>query len=104
MTKLIALAAIIAVTTGCVESLHDVYVSNFAPTEGKLVEVRSEQWTFMGFVDDTAYVDEAHASLIAKCPDGRLENITTQYSTDLGFFSWTNRVLMKGYCTQANAS
>lgn len=103
MMKLIALVTLAVVTTGCVKSLHDVYVSNFTPTEGKLVEARSEQWTFMGFVDDTAYVDEAQASLLAKCPGGSLENITTQYSTDLGFFSWTNRVLMKGYCVQGHA-
>ena len=29
---------------------------------------------------------------------GRIEGITTQISTSLGFFSWTNKVLMKGFC------
>ena len=103
--SLALLALSVSLVSGCAESLHDVHVSDFTPgvdlTEAKSVEARTEQHTIMGFVYDTGYVDEARRHLIDQCPRGRLEGITTQYSTDLGFFSWTNRLLMKGYCVRA---
>jgi hypothetical protein len=88
---------------GCTHSLHVAHVSDFSPTfkeysKGELVKSRVEQSTFMGFVTDTNYVDEAYTNLMASCSGGSIQGITTQYSTSHGFFSWTNVVDMQGLC------
>ncbi|HEY8270176.1 MAG TPA: hypothetical protein VIG33_04760, partial [Pseudobdellovibrionaceae bacterium] len=51
----------------------------------------------------TNYVDQARRKLISQCPHGEISGISTQYSTSLGFFSWTHKVLMQGLCTKAVA-
>lgn len=89
--------------TGCTHSIHLAHVSDFSPTfkeynKGQLVKAKSEQFTIMGFVADTNYVDEAYHQLIARCPGGSIQGITTEYSTSHGFFSWTNYVEMQGLC------
>ena len=40
----------------------------------------------------------AYKRLQEKCPKGRIEGITSQFSTSLSFFSWTNKILLKGLC------
>lgn len=91
------------VFSGCTHSLHVAHVSDFSPTyqeykNGKLVKARTEQFVFMGFVTQTDYVNEAYNKLQAACPSGQIQGITTQYSTDHGFFSWTNVIDMQGLC------
>lgn len=58
----------------------------------------TSQKVILGFVFDTNYVNEARKNLIAKCPNGDIQGVTTRYSTSLGFFSWDNKVLMQGLC------
>ena len=86
----------------CTSSVHLVSMSDFNPpaalTEGKLVESVGEQFTVMGFVSDTEYVDQALARLMAQCPDGHIKGILLRYSTRHGFFSWTNVVKLRGLC------
>lgn len=86
----------------CAHSIHEVHTSDFLPgtpiESGEMVSARSEQFVIMGFVGDTNYVDEAYQSLMRACPQGALTAVTTQYSTSLGFFSWTNKILMQGLC------
>ncbi|WP_413290047.1 hypothetical protein [Bdellovibrio sp. HCB337] len=92
--------------SGCAYSVHNVYISDFAGypklEQGQMVKSTSEQHVIMGFVYETDYVDEARKKLIAQCPQGDISGISTQFSTSLGFFSWTNKVLMQGLCTKAN--
>lgn len=87
---------------GCMHSVHHVHVSDFDPygavASGKFVEAKTEQFVVMGFVTESNYVDKAHRELQAKCKNGRIQGITTQYSTSLGFFSWKNKILMQGLC------
>jgi hypothetical protein len=54
----------------------------------------------MGFVGQTDYVDQAKAQLMANCPGGAVTGITTQFSTSMGFLSWTNKILMQGLCVK----
>jgi len=68
-----------------------------------MVKATAEQFVVMGFVYDTNYVDTARKKLIAQCPDGNISGISTQYSTSLGFFSWTSKILMQGLCTKSVA-
>lgn len=92
----------VALLSGCAFSVHQVQVSDFKPyaaiERGEVIKAKGEQFAVMGFVTETQYVDNAYADLQRQCPDGSISGITTQLSTDLGFFSWTNRVLMQGLC------
>lgn len=94
--------------SGCAYSIHDVYISDFNNyqklEQGEIVKATSEQFVVMGFVYDTNYVDQARHKLIAQCPQGEISGISTQFSTSLGFFSWTNKILMQGLCTKTVAA
>lgn len=81
----------------CAHSVHLYKVDNSTQT-GQLIESQSEQFVVMGFTQDTNYVNQAFDKLKAQC-HGRIEGINTRYSTSLGFFSWTNKIRMRGYCT-----
>lgn len=86
----------------CAHSIHDVYISDFQPyaplEKGEMVKASAEQFVVMWFVTQTDYVDTAYQKLQDQCPNGSISGISTQYSTSLGFFSWTNKVLMQGLC------
>jgi hypothetical protein len=92
---------------GCAHSVHHVHTSDFAPQapleRGTVVKGYAEQFVILGFASDTHYVDEAYAKIQQACPKGVLTGITTQFSTSLGFFSWTNKILMQGLCLQGRA-
>jgi hypothetical protein len=92
---------------GCTYSIHDVQVSDFSPYEpierGEIVKASADQFTIMGFVTQTDYVDEAYRKLIEACPGGTVSGITTQISTSHGFFSWHNKALMQGLCLKSGS-
>lgn len=89
--------------SGCAYSVHELHTSDYDPgvelSQAKVVEAEAEQFVVMGFVTQTDYADKAFERLQGTCPQGRITGIQTRYSTSLGFFSWTNKVVMKGYCT-----
>jgi hypothetical protein len=94
----------LALTAGCAHSIHEVHVSDFVPMaqieSGEMVKAQTEQFVVMGFVGQTDYVDQAKAQLMANCPGGAVTGITTQFSTSMGFLSWTNKILMQGLCVK----
>jgi hypothetical protein len=96
---------LLLVLSGCAYSIHDVYISDFQPYQplekGEIIKAESEQFVVMSFVQDTNYVDRAYEKLQKQCPNKAITGISTQYSTSLGFFSWTNKVLMQGLCVSA---
>jgi hypothetical protein len=100
--KVVKLLTILLLFSGCAHSIHQVHTSDFHPgtpiESGEMVKAKSEQFVIFGFVGQTNYVDEAYTKLMASCEGGMLTGITTQYSTSLGFFSWTNKILMQGLC------
>lgn len=95
---------VLFVLSGCAHSVHEVHVSDFLPAKategGEMIRAQSEQFVVMGFTDNTRYVDDARKKLISACPQGAVTGITTQYSTSLSFFSWTNKILMQGLCVK----
>jgi hypothetical protein len=104
----IVMAAFFALNlAGCAYSIHQVYASDFSPyaplSKGEIVTGKGEQFVILGFVNQTDYVEEARTDLMNHCQGGLLSGITTQISTDLGFFSWTNRALMQGLCIKTPA-
>ena len=94
------------VLSGCAHSIHQVHVADFNPTapleKGNVVKGSSEQFVILGFTGQTDYVDQAYERLQGACPRGTITGITTQFSTSLGFFSWTNKILMQGLCLEGN--
>lgn len=90
--------------SGCAHSIHEVHVSDFVPfaeiESGKMVKAQAEQFVVLGIVDNTNYVDTAYRSIMGQCPDGQITGLTTQISTNLGFFSWTNKALIQGLCVK----
>jgi hypothetical protein len=72
--------------------------------QGEFVKGEAEQFVVLGFTQDTSYVERAKSQLVSKCPNGAISGISTQISTDLGFFSWTNRALMQGLCVKSAAN
>ncbi len=94
--------------TGCAYSIHQVQVSEFKPhsfeQRGQHITATAEQFTIMGFITQNDYVDLAYKRLADKCPGGEVSGITNQFSTKMGFFSWHNKILLQGLCTQAVAS
>jgi hypothetical protein len=90
--------------SGCAHSIHEVHTSDFSPytpiEDGELVKGYAEQFVVFGFVGNTNYADEAKQKLMNACPNGTITGITTQISSSLGFFSWTNKALMQGLCVK----
>jgi len=98
------LAVAVAATMGCTHALHVNHTSDFV-TSGPLsshrqVAAKADQRVFLGFVGQTDYVDEAFGKLKAQCPAGTITGIQSRYSTSHNFLSWTNTVLMRGYCVE----
>jgi hypothetical protein len=87
----------------CAYSIHQLQASEFRPympieKNSDVIKASSEQFSFLGFNRDTQYVNEAYEKLLAQCPSSEISGLTTTYYTDLGFFSWTNRILIQGLC------
>lgn len=102
MNKILG-AALALTLSACTHSLHVAHYSDFGPTyaptsSGTMVTAAAEQFVVLGFVGQTDYVNQAYAKLLHQCPSGQIQGIETQYSTDHGFFSWTNRIRMQGLC------
>ena len=89
----------------CAHSVHLIHTSDFdgaVPYEqGVPVIGEGSQGVILGFVTQSNYVDQAYNSLLDQC-DGRVTGITTKYSTELGFMSWTNVVRMEGLCVSSS--
>ena len=95
---------LVAVCSGCTYSIHRVGSSAFSNASGKYVientkpiQATAEQNVVL-FAFDTQYVNDAFNALQEQCRNGEIIGITTQHSTSHGFFSWTNKILMKGTC------
>ena len=91
---------------GCTShSVHLVHLDGFAGkgvdlSKATYIESRAEQTAFLGFVFDTAYVDQAYQQLLEQCA-GSIYAVSSQYSTTHGFLHWTNKLLMKGVCLES---
>lgn len=107
--KKLFLTLIFVILSSCAHSIHQVHTSDFEIPQsaiksntklielGKIVKAQSEQFVILGLTQDTDYVNKAYASLLKQCP-GAVVGLTTQLSTSLSFFSWTNKVLIQGVC------
>ncbi len=105
--RLLLSMLLISAFSGCAHSVHQVQVSDFDPfvqiEDGEVVRAQAEQFVIFGFVGQTDYVDQAYSKIQDQCPQGRLTGLTTQFSTSLGFFSWTNKILIQGLCLKSGS-
>ena len=99
--------ALLPALAACTHSLHQVQVSDFQPyapiESGNIVKGYAEQFTVLGFIQETNYVNDAIRQLSTACPDGAITGITTQISTSHGFLSWKNKALVQGLCLKRTA-
>jgi hypothetical protein len=91
--------------SACTHSIHQTNFSEFSPSyqpyeRGHLIKARGEQFTVMGFIFDTNYVNQAYNQLQRNCPQGHIQGIVTHAMTSHGFFSWTNAVEMQALCIE----
>lgn len=88
--------------TGCAHSVHQVHAGDFYPysQDQKRINAHAQQYVVMGFTDNTNYVNDALRELMAACKGGKILGTTTEFMTDLGFFSWTNHIYMQGSCVR----
>ncbi len=100
----VALGVLLLLSSSCTYSVHLTHTSDFSGmasyAQAKVIEAEVEDTTFLGLTGESAYVDEAFEALQDKCKQGRITGIQTRYSTSHGFMSWTNKVVMKGYCIE----
>ena len=101
MKKILCLF-IFTLPLSCAYSIHMVQATAFDSSstadQPKEIEARASQFVVLSFVGQTDYVDEAYAVLQSKCINGRIEGITSQFSTSLSFLSWTNKIVLKALC------
>jgi hypothetical protein len=101
MKKIFLLIITTIIIYSCAHSVHLVQANDFDNNNkinSKTIEAQSEQFVFLWFVTQTDYVEQALNKLKRKCLSGEVQGITTRYSTSLGFFSWSNKILLKGIC------
>ncbi|MGE0631892.1 MAG: hypothetical protein AB7O96_05765 [Pseudobdellovibrionaceae bacterium] len=102
MKKILGLSALVVSLSACTHSVHLVNFSDYRPyvelSRGREIEAKSEQFVVMSFAGQTDYVEEAYNKMLQQCPQGTISGISTQFVTSHGFFSWTNKILMKGLC------
>ncbi len=93
---------LLLVLGACTHSVHVVYAGSDSLTKTvdskKLIKAEAEQFSVLGFVGNTEYVDDAAVKLAKQCPDKEIHGVVTEYWTSHGFFSWTNKVRMQAYC------
>lgn len=90
---------------GCGTAVHLASPGGFGPyvpiTDGQVVSVTvARKSAPLGFNKDTYYVDEAWDGLLTRCQDGALTGVTVEFTTSLGFFTWDDRVTMRGLCVR----
>lgn len=100
----LSLAALLL--SGCTHSVHQVALGNFddLPPDARLRPVQAEtaQRVFIA-ATDTDFTDEAMERLAASCPRGQVVGIQARHSTSLGFFVYTNKLKLTGYCVETPA-
>ena len=90
--------------TGCTHAVHLNHTSDFVLikplSEYRTIEASDEQLVILGITGQTDYANNAYRRLMNQCEGGVVTGIQTRYSTSHNFLSWTNRVVMWGYCSE----
>ena len=99
--QIVIFFAFLILATSCSHSIHQVALSETwakLDAPGKNIDSSSEQFVVLGFAFDVNYVDDAQKALAEKCKNGKIDRIQSIYSTDHGFFSWTNKIRLTARC------
>ena len=103
---MIKLLGLFFLVSACAHSVHQSQTQvsympkaiNTKKFQDKMITSRSEQFVILWFAFSSEYVEAAYNGLLAACPEGIISPVTTNYTTDLGFLSWTNKVEITGNC------
>lgn len=85
----------------CAFSIHQHSIGDFGghkATPSRSVVVDQKDQVIFADFSDLERLDEAYEALIKKCKGGKIVGISTLYATDLGFFSWHERIRLEGTC------
>jgi hypothetical protein len=108
MIRGLPLLALSAALLSCAHSVHQMHVSDFLEDQhgkkGRIIHAHQEEFTILGSTTVLDYVDLALGDFMRKCPEGLISGITTEYMTDLGFFSWTHHLYLTGQCIDLPSS
>jgi hypothetical protein len=104
MVRAIVLLGAVLVS-GCSYSMHEYQAAGYAapssppgpPRQAAWIHASAHQRVILGVTDNTDYVDEAYARLVAQCP-GDIVGLNTRYSTALSFLSYKETVDVQAFC------
>lgn len=102
MKMIIAMLILFSFSFGCAKSIHQYNAGDFShynrtKKRGELVKVtETKQYIFAKF--DNSFVDVAYSKLKNKCKGKKITGVSSNYLTDLGFFSFKERIIFTGYC------
>lgn len=85
-------------STGCAYSIHQYAATDFTGMKQGTRVVGEGSKQYILIKTDNQFVEKAYASLLSKCPSGRISGITSHYRTDLSFLSFTERLILEGTC------
>lgn len=71
-------------------------------SKSKKIESIGTQTVILFFSFDTDYADEAYKDFLGKCRQGRIVNVRSIYSTELGFFAYKNKLRILGDCIESS--
>lgn len=84
--------------TGCAYSVHQYGSVDFTGMKpGKKVVVEGSHHYIFAKMDNR-FVDKAYSALISECKEGMINGVTSQYRTELNFFSFTEKLIIEGTC------
>ena len=88
--------------SGCAYSTHLYHVSDNDPENAgrsyRLISAETERQVILWLNFDVDYAREAYEALLARCPDGPIDNVHTRYSTALQFMSYTQKIQISARC------
>lgn len=99
---------VIAITSsGCAlglgKSLHQYSMVDYTDIKNaphsRMIEAEADQDVIVA-TTNTDFADRAYNHLLHACPHGRIVNVTSKHSTELGFLGYRNKMKISGYCLE----
>jgi hypothetical protein len=100
MTRLLIALTMIISLSACV-GLESVSLTQIPHERNNLINARSHDWNFLGFVTQNDFVDEAIDNLKNQCKGGNLTGILTKHQTTAYVLMFKREVIASGYCQKS---
>ena len=97
------LVCFLACSTGLGKSLHENAIlsptQNHEGMQARIVKAQTSQKVAIA-TGNTDYVDQAYRNLLSQCSQGKIVNVSSKFTTDLGFLGYENHFEFQGTCIQ----